>query len=260
MPQNRKYKKIGVETSTGRGKFDVAEYNTENQILTITIRPRFNFEPFPIPTGVDPLQIAQWPQFLANMTNACKTTFKAMVEAWGGHHHFVCTEPGLSHLSSKVVVESDEIIESETITPGTSYTPVIFGNVGRHAFVNHSINVDHSDGYTTIGGITAFPIIPAEYVSLALGFPPPVFQHYTLMHELGHIFGLGDEYESSDMNYSQGLPTLHSSLAVQELNKNVFHGWNDKSIMSHGGESLDVHGVTFLTALRKITGLKWAFG
>ena len=79
------------------------------------------------------------------------------------------------------------------------------------------------------------------------------------MHELGHIFGLGDEYVGVKPGYAYGLPTEHSGLVSQELNKNIFHGWNDKSIMAKGGEILDVHGVTFLAAIRNVTGLKWSF-
>jgi len=252
-------RKVGVATSTATGHFDVVEYDSELQVLTIIVRPSFTFEPFVPPEGSDPELLAQLPLFLANMRSACKDTFKLMVEAWGGWHRFVCIEPGANNVYATVRCEVDEL-PAEAIQPGTRYTPVIFGNVGMQAHAKQSLNVDHSDGYRSMGGVTAFPILPQEYLAAQLGFPPAGgYPSYTLMHELGHIFGLGDEYASMALGYADGQPTEHTPLAMQELGKNVYHGWNDNSIMAHGGEILDVHGVCFLQALRYVTGLKWRF-
>ena len=257
-----KYKKAGVPTSTGVGKFDHVEYNTETGTMTITVRPSFTFHRFSPPMDADPFILAQWPLFMNNIEIACKTTFKMMVEAWGGHHQFVCTEPGMTHLYANVRCEVEEILSGEPMAPGTYYTPVIFGNVGDRAHMSTgSIVVDHSDGYvlTPLGGIITAPIVPSEYLSLALGAPPASYRQYTIMHELGHSFGLGDEYVGAKPGYAYGNTTHHSNLASAELGQNVFHGWNDNSIMATGGEIMPVHGVTFLAALRNVTGLQWRF-
>ncbi len=262
MTKLRKIRKEGVATATGIGQFDVVEYDTEQQVLTITVRPSFTFEQWRPPAGADPDFLAQLPAFLANMRAACKDTFRLMVEAWGGWHRFVCTEPGVSNVYVTVRLEVDEL-PAASIRPGTPYTPVTFGNVGQFARVHiggHSMSLDHSDGYRTVGGTTALPIFPREHLAAQLGFPPTGdYADYTIMHELGHIFGLDDEYAAAVPGYAQGNPTAHTALAMQELGQNVYHGWNKKSLMDHGGEILDVHGVCFLQALRDVTGQKWKF-
>ncbi len=249
-----------VETGTGLGYFDAVKYDDINQELTIVIRPSFNFEPFRPPAGIDPVLFAQWPLFEANMRAACKVTFSRMAECWGGWHKFVRAEPGVFHgfVTTRIEVEEQP---AGAIPPGLVYTPISFRNVGFGAHVmEHSMSVDHRDGYLSLGGVLAAPIWPKEYISAQLGLPPPGgFPSYTIMHELGHIFGLGDEYVSATPGYAHGQPTNHTALAMKELGTNVFHGWNNKSIMTHGGDILDVHGVTFLYALRIVSGIKWKF-
>lgn len=76
-------------------------------------------------------------------------------------------------------------------------------------------------------------------------------------HEIGHLFGLGDEYlENANPKYAKGLPTEHSKLAKERAGVDVAHGPNDGSIMNQGNEIRPEHGVTFLGALEEVTQMK----
>jgi hypothetical protein len=78
-----------------------------------------------------------------------------------------------------------------------------------------------------------------------------------IRHEIGHMFGLDDEY-----GYD-GQPVRHSALVEREFGHPILaERWRKDSIMySHNGTVIYMeHGVTFLEALRKITGMQeWKF-
>lgn len=250
-----------VDTGTGLGYFDAVRYDDINQQLTIVIRPSFNFQPFQPAAGTDPNLLAQLPLFLTNARAACKETFSRMAQCWGGWHKFVQAGPGAAQGFVTTQIEVEEV-PAGPIPANLSYTPITFGNVGMRARVKaHNMVVDYTDGYVNMGGVIVAPIWPQEYIAAQLGLPPPNgFPNYTIMHELGHLFGLGDEYVAAAPGYAQGQPTDHSALAMRELGTHVFHGWNNKSIMTNaGGDILDVHGVSFLHALRTVSGVHWKF-
>ena len=78
-------------------------------------------------------------------------------------------------------------------------------------------------------------------------------------HEAGHMFGLDDEYTGGGA-YGPGKKTEHTDFAAKEGFTGAMHATSD-AIMSGGKEVRQHHYVTFIDALRKVSGMKeWAFG
>jgi hypothetical protein len=78
-------------------------------------------------------------------------------------------------------------------------------------------------------------------------------------HESGHMFGLDDEYTGSGA-YAAGKPTEHTKMAEAAGYSGVQHATSD-SIMSGGQEVREHHYVTFLDALKQVSGMtEWAIG
>lgn len=268
---SHKYTKYGFRPSAGWGKFDQIEYNSETQVLTITVKAQITIEPWMPPEGISPEMANRWPGFIKTMEQSCRETFRLNVECWGGWHRFVCNEPGISNLFAEVRCEVEEM-GSGTLAPNTIFTKVTFGSVGQKAkmFTSTSIILDHTDGFDRdidrdITALTCIPERPKEHIEALMGFPPvppETYKYRTIMHEVGHLFGLGDEYDANEEGYQKGSPVAHTALVKKDLNKDIFHGWTDQSIMGKAyssGKILDVHGVTFLEALRALTGLSWKF-
>jgi Metallo-peptidase family M12B Reprolysin-like len=78
-------------------------------------------------------------------------------------------------------------------------------------------------------------------------------------HESGHMFGLDDEYTGSGA-YAAGKTTEHTKFAAKVGEKGVLHAKSD-SIMSEGSVVRRQHYVTFLDALKVVSGIEeWDFG
>jgi hypothetical protein len=78
-------------------------------------------------------------------------------------------------------------------------------------------------------------------------------------HESGHMFGLDDEYTGSGA-YAAGKKTEHTAFAAKYGEKGVMHAKSD-SIMSEGSIVRRQHYVTFLDALKVVSGIEeWDFG
>jgi hypothetical protein len=76
----------------------------------------------------------------------------------------------------------------------------------------------------------------------------------TAVHEAGHVLGLGDEYAEGA---PEGKGADHSGLVEAEFGHKVIRGKGDPdSIMANGVKILPEHGVTFLEAIRDITGMQ----
>ncbi len=70
---------------------------------------------------------------------------------------------------------------------------------------------------------------------------------------------LGDTRDEYPGKKLKGKPPSHSKLVQAEFGKGVLRG-KDNRIMSHGNRVDPEHGVTFLEALRAVTGMKeWGF-
>ena len=73
------------------------------------------------------------------------------------------------------------------------------------------------------------------------------------------MFGLDDEYTGGGA-YGPGKKTEHTDFAAKEGFTGAMHATSD-AIMSCGKEVRQHHYVTFIDALRKVSGMKeWAFG
>jgi outer membrane protein OmpA-like peptidoglycan-associated protein len=86
----------------------------------------------------------------------------------------------------------------------------------------------------------------------------------TVMHEFGHILGLGDEYPTADAtpptSRPVGTPVAHSALAQRLIpGQQPILARHDESIMSNGEQVRPYHYVTFLEALGTITGVAGAW-
>lgn len=78
-------------------------------------------------------------------------------------------------------------------------------------------------------------------------------------HESGHMFGLDDEYTGSGA-YAAGKKTEHTDFAAKANEIGIRHGKSD-NIMSEGSVVRQQHYVTFLDALKVVSGIEeWTFG
>lgn len=281
-----KYHMSAYSPSTAIGHFDEVEFNSETQILTITIRPEFHFPEFNVRDYAsirDDLEAQKKvKQDLELKKQAFIHSFVQQAEGWGGHHVFFCHEPGLEALRAGVRVEVD--LDNEGPTSSPSITPVIVKdeNIRPHAFHGSSMTVPLQEGFELqydakqnrmitkpigppidlrqVGEYGSAPGAIVGLAGLSETRPAKPPEQLTFAHEIGHIFGLGDEYiEEGKQSYARGRPTEHSALAKAILGKNVTHGDDKNSIMASGNEIRPEHGVTFLEALQKVTKMRWGF-
>jgi hypothetical protein len=78
-------------------------------------------------------------------------------------------------------------------------------------------------------------------------------------HEAGHMFGLDDEYTGSG-DYAPGKKTEHTDFAAGAGHTGAMHAKSD-SIMSEGSVVRPHHYVTFLDALKQVSGMPdWDYG
>ena len=78
-------------------------------------------------------------------------------------------------------------------------------------------------------------------------------------HEAGHMFGLDDEYTGGGA-YGAGKKTEHTDFAAAAGHTGAMHAKSD-SIMSEGSVVRPHHYVTFLDALKQVSGMPdWDYG
>ena len=78
-------------------------------------------------------------------------------------------------------------------------------------------------------------------------------------HEMGHMFGLDDEYPGAN-KYGAGKKTEHTDFAAKEGFTGVQHARSD-GIMGSGRNVRPHHYVTFLDALKQVSGIDdWEYG
>ncbi|HZB77697.1 MAG TPA: hypothetical protein VE526_15810 [Solirubrobacteraceae bacterium] len=81
----------------------------------------------------------------------------------------------------------------------------------------------------------------------------------TVAHEMGHMFGLDDEYTGGG-KYAPGKKTEHTDFAAKAGFKGAQHARSD-SIMGSGTNVRPHHYVTFLDALKVVSGMnEWEYG
>ena len=92
------------------------------------------------------------------------------------------------------------------------------------------------------------------HITIGTGRPQTV-----VAHESGHMFGLDDEYTGPGA-YAAGKPTEHTKIAEAAGYSGIQHATSD-SIMSEGAEVREQHYVTFLDALKQVSGMTdWVIG
>ena len=85
----------------------------------------------------------------------------------------------------------------------------------------------------------------------------------TVLHEFGHMFGLGDEYPNAGAGRPVGTQVAHSALAQALIpGQQPIVATDSDNIMSAGQTIRPQHYVTFLEVLGKMTGTtgQWAIG
>ncbi len=281
------YRKSPCATGTGIGHFDEVEYNAETREFTVTVRPTFHFLPFraadyPREVREDPKALRNAEQVFAQKNEAFIGSFVRQAESWGGHHVFYCHEPPLigAHATVRVDVDLTYAKSSPSASSiSTTNVTVIEKHEGEHTHGSGSmvVELDESVGWRydsasnamvpeSVGpfeippGLGEGGSVPGGLPGLPRPRPAALDKQLSLAHELGHVFGLGDEYvQKSKAGYGRGDPAQHSALAASMLHMTVEHGGDNAMIMAQGMEIRPQHGVTFLAALRDVTGLRWEF-
>ncbi|MCI0710472.1 MAG: OmpA family protein [Chloroflexi bacterium] len=92
--------------------------------------------------------------------------------------------------------------------------------------------------------------------------PEPVKStHNTSAHEVGHVFGLEDEYVDDDEHRTVGEKPEHHDEVGDELGDEAADetivGAHEESIMAGGGEVLPAHYTYFIKALESVSGVQW---
>jgi outer membrane protein OmpA-like peptidoglycan-associated protein len=85
----------------------------------------------------------------------------------------------------------------------------------------------------------------------------------TILHEFGHMFGLGDEYPDAGAGRPAGTPVAHSALAQKLIpGQQPIVATDSDNIMSAGETIRPHHYVTFLEVLGTMTGTEgqWSIG
>jgi hypothetical protein len=228
------YESHGWRPSTGLGNFDVS-YDPKTGVLDVTVRCKFWFrdgKPEDFEEDEDPrwnpAEILKW-----------KADFMRRVSAkWSNQFTFHCTRDGWEELQAAVqvhFVESEEkdshyelqvtkIPEAETKQSRVRRPPKHNRRRGK-AFLDSGDLAQEEKG---------------DY-SQTVAF-----------HEAGHMLGLGDEYNKDKK-------PAHEKLVEAEFGHGVPRH-KDGRLMSQGDLIGPEYGVTFLEALRMITGVpEWSF-
>lgn len=230
--------KANQRPSTGGGNFDVLYWSLASEVQ-ITVRCHFNFIPG---------NAADWPDASAeelvwedDKAAKWKADFmKVVADKWSGHHTFFCTKKWWEDLVAKVRIV---FIESEDKP-------------------HYDLNVMKIPEGKSRGSSVTRPAKPGE--SGKAKFDSEDLRKHTkkagqqtpAMHEVGHMFGLGDEYpDKKDPKKA----ATHEKLVQAEFGHGVPRT-RDGRIMSNGEDIQPEHGVTFLEALRDVTAMKeWSF-
>ncbi|WP_028067626.1 hypothetical protein [Solirubrobacter soli] len=236
------YESHSWRPSTHRGNFDVL-YEPKSAALTVTVKCKFWFKDGdpadwedeedvePGENRWDPAAILKW-----------KADFMRQVSAkWSGNFTFYCGRPWWEDLQAAVQVRFVESEEKEshyalTVTkvPDTAYRQSrVKGPKRRKAHGHGNVKLNS-------GSLTSTEKTGDQYQTAAF-------------HEAGHMLGLGDEYTGDEDRLKK--PVAHEELVKAEFGHGVPRK-DDGSIMSTGDDIKPWHGVTFLEALRGITGVQ----
>jgi hypothetical protein len=235
-----------------------AEYIPSQGTLTISVPIQFTFEDTESektrlvgdPTGNKPVTVVTEKEYKrwnsSEIENWLKKFIKVVQDPWSSEHtqHTIyCHKPGWEILKAKVIVKVNKIGET---TPGASY------------FQAKVYRGDSPAGLCGPGSAAMTECVRKGYAT---------FQYTNVegdapvaAHEFGHMLGLGDEYK--DTVKPQATEASHSRLVYEEFGYGIPRLDETRadrfreSIMSGGGKVLPEHGVVFLEAMRRITGIE----
>jgi hypothetical protein len=227
------YESHGWRPSTGLGNFDVS-YDPKTGVLDVTVKSKFWFrdgKPEDFEEEEDPRwkpdEILKW-----------KADFMRRVSAkWSNQFTFHCTRDGWEDLQAAVqvhFVEADE--KNAHYTLEVTKIPEVETRRSRVRRPKH--NKRRGKAFLDSGDLSQEE--KGDY-SQTVAF-----------HEAGHMLGLGDEYNKDKK-------PAHEKLVEAEFGHGVPRH-KDGRLMSQGDLIGPEYGVTFLEALRMITGVpEWSF-
>ncbi len=241
-----KYKETNYSPPTGTGLFDVS-LNPKSGRLEVLVKVNFTFEDgdavdFNDLKGQSAIwsdaEIKKW-----------KASYIALMEGrWGGKYHF--HHPDLKNVTVYVDVEIDEktsgwhydlkinkIPKGEMEQSSVTHLGKRTGGVFKASKKTdkHSVDLDSED--------LTFIDKGTDVKDKQKG----------AVHEFGHMVGLGDEYDDRKAGIK------HAAMVRNALGTVLTEG-NFDDVMSVGNTIEKQHYVTFLAALKKVTGLnKWQF-
>jgi hypothetical protein len=232
-----------------------AEYDPMQGTLTISVPIQFNFkdsdsEKIRIegdPRGTKPVTLVnekEYKRWNDKEIENWRTKFiKVVQETWSSEHtqHTIyCHKPGWEILQAKVVVKVDQI---GATTSGRYFEATVYRG-------------DAPEGSCGQGQPAMMECVRKGFATFA--YNDVAGDMNVAAHEFGHMLGLGDEYDNPS---KPGAQAAHSGMVFQEFGYGVPRLDSTRkdqfreSIMSSGGKVLPEHGVVFLEAMRRITGI-----
>lgn len=194
-------------------------------------------DPKNLPLTAPPQWIRQTaPPWTDAEMKAWKTAFlEKNSKYWSGYFAFACTTPG-----------------SEALFAETEVQFVDAGQKGDHIYNVKVYRWSHPD--FSGGSVVPTCNVRGSTVQLA----EEARDEITIIHEAGHMLGLGDEYPRDD-----GKPEKadHSDLVYDDFGHEVWRGQVETyRLMYSRGTGWDVvreYGVVFAHALRTVTQMEW---
>jgi hypothetical protein len=236
--------------SSGAGAFDVAYLALEG-ILELTCRVTFTWtdaDAAAYPTA-RPQDLAWTP---AEQEQFAVDFVRQSTETWSGRHTFHCWRTwweGLSARTRITFVRDDQDphhrVEVRKVPPGGNLTSAV-GPPQAHwddTTWDYDGNSHPSPNPAFIPGQARLDSNDNQAVEMPTGD-----RQVTSSHEAGHMLGLGDTYTNAE-----NAPN-HDGLVRDEFGHGVAVA-DDGRIMSNGMEIGPEDGVTFLEALRMVTGM-----
>jgi len=230
------YESHGWRPSTGLGKFDVS-YDPKTGVLDITVKCKFWFREGKPEDFDEELEPRGW-EWKPDQLLKWKADFMRRVSAkWSDQFTFHCTRDGWEELQAAVKVHFVESEEKDahyelqvSKIPETDSKQSRVRRPPKHNARRGKAFLDSGDLAQEEKG---------DY-SQTVAF-----------HEAGHMLGLGDEYNKDKK-------PAHEKLVQAEFGHGVPRH-KDGRLMSQGDLIGPEYGVTFLEALRMITGIPWSF-
>lgn len=230
----------GFHPSTGPGVFDVSFVPEPGKVgvLTIALRVEFDFVSALTPgdyPGADAADL-EWADQAEKDTYATEC-LAAINGAWSGAMQFEVARDYWRQVKSNVQVE---VVQS---SDNPHYT-ITVQKIPPGEWAGSAASAASG---SSVHGTASFD---SEDINMA--DKPGGVEQRAAVHEFGHMIGLGDEYE--------GKATPRHSASFQAAGGEEIATGDDDRIMSGGETVLAEHYITFLEAIRTVTGVEeWTY-